>query len=639
MKLVRVDGLLSQLDDFIVSCCIGGDFQPEQAIQYMSASSGNMSLVEENPYPPMLQALEELFELAGYEPVKEDNTPQARTIDQKSLEYVQQVKEKLEQLRDNKQQLQREVERLQERRNQYSHFTSLEMPLDEMEASEYIKIRFGFLPGESYERLQTAYADDPYVLFVPCSQENGGYWGLYFTPHRVADEIDGIFSMLYFERIRLKGETGTAKAIVEKLDGEIAAAQQKLNQADRDIVNLWQENRERCTEMYSHLKWLDAVFDLRHYAAYRDNYFFYVGWVPERAVPEFTRKVKELPRMKLTITDPGKQDKLAPPVRLRNILPFRPFEFFVDMYGLPGYGEMDITEFVAITYTLLFGMMFGDVGQGAVLAIAAFIIYKWKHLALFKLMVPCGISSMCFGFVFGSVFGFEETLDPLYHALGWAGKPIEVMDSINTVLLMAIGIGVALVAIAILLNIVASARKKLWGEMIFSNNGIVGLLVYLSGVNLVSAFMGGPSPVPGPVCGLVIGVGLVLLFLKEVLVGLVDHHPNWKPESWVDYSMQNIFELLEYVLSYFSNTVSFLRVGAFVIVHAAMMLVVFSLAGEPANPIVVVLGNALVICLEGLLSGIQGLRLEFYEMFSRCYEGGGRPFRGVKLAPAKPKAE
>ena len=160
MKLVRVDGLLSQLDDFIVSCCIGGDFQPEQAIQYMSASSGNMSLVEENPYPPMLQALEELFELAGYEPVKEDNTPQARTIDQKSLEYVQQVKEKLEQLRDNKQQLQREVERLQERRNQYSHFTSLEMPLDEMEASEYIKIRFGFLPGESYERLQTAYADD-----------------------------------------------------------------------------------------------------------------------------------------------------------------------------------------------------------------------------------------------------------------------------------------------------------------------------------------------------------------------------------------------------------------------------------------------------------------------------------------------
>ena len=81
----------------------------------------------------------------------------------------------------------------------------------------------------------------------------------------------------------------------------------------------------------------------------------------------------------------------------------------------------------------------------------------------------------------------------------------------------------------------------------------------------------------------------------------------------------------------FSNTVSFLRVGAFVFVHAAMMMAIFSLAGDPVNPVVVILGNALIIALEGLLSGIQGLRLEFYEMFSRCYEGGGHPFKGVNL--------
>ena len=81
----------------------------------------------------------------------------------------------------------------------------------------------------------------------------------------------------------------------------------------------------------------------------------------------------------------------------------------------------------------------------------------------------------------------------------------------------------------------------------------------------------------------------------------------------------------------FSNTVSFLRVGAFVFVHAAMMMAIFSLAGDPVNPVVVILGNALIIALEGLLSGIQGLRLEFYEMFSRCYKGGGHPFKGVSL--------
>ncbi len=91
-----------------------------------------------------------------------------------------------------------------------------------------------------------------------------------------------------------------------------------------------------------------------------------------------------------------------------------------------------------------------------------------------------------------------------------------------------------------------------------------------------------------------------------------------------NYLMQSVFELLETVLSYLSNTISFLRVGAFVIVHASMMMVVFTLAGTPNNMLVVILGNIVVICLEALLSAIQGIRLEFYEMFSRCYKGGGR---------------
>ena len=96
-----------------------------------------------------------------------------------------------------------------------------------------------------------------------------------------------------------------------------------------------------------------------------------------------------------------------------------------------------------------------------------------------------------------------------------------------------------------------------------------------------------------------------------------------------DFLIQNVFELIEYVLSYFSNTVSFLRIGAFVLVHAGMMMVVFALGSQGKNIPVVILGNVLVIALEGLLTGIQALRLEFYEMFSRCFEGNGKPFLSV----------
>ena len=126
----------------------------------------------------------------------------------------------------------------------------------------------------------------------------------------------------------------------------------------------------------------------------------------------------------------------------------------------------------------------------------------------------------------------------------------------------------------------------------------------------------------------------VLLYIKEIPIGIIDKHPDWKPDSIVDFLLQNLFELIEYVLSYFSNTVSFLRVGAFVIVHASMMMVVFTLAGTPNNMLVVILGNIVVICLEALLSAIQGIRLEFYEMFSRCYKGGGRKFTAFNIKKA-----
>ena len=132
--------------------------------------------------------------------------------------------------------------------------------------------------------------------------------------------------------------------------------------------------------------------------------------------------------------------------------------------------------------------------------------------------------------------------------------------------------------------------------------------------------MNGPQVLPNSVLFSVMGVCAVLLYIKEIPIGIIDKHPDWKPDSIVDFLLQNLFELIEYVLSYFSNTVSFLRVGAFVIVHASMMMVVFTLGGDGSNIPVIIIGNIIVIALEGLLSGIQGLRLEFYEMFSRFYE-------------------
>ena len=337
----------------------------------------------------------------------------------------------------------------------------------------------------------------------------------------------------------------------------------------------------------------------------------------------------------MEFSDPDISMKVKPPVRITGLAKhvaflINPYKFYVNMYGTPSYYDLDITAFVAVTYTVLFGMMFGDLGQGFVLAVAGYLMWKLKGMELGKILVPCGISSMCFGFVFGSVFGFEHALDPVYHRLGMSGKPVEVMESVNFVLLVAIAIGIGLVAAAILMNIAGCIKRKCFGEALFSQNGVVGLVLYVCGVSLASGFMNGPAPIPSGIAAALIAVCAVLLVFKEIPIELIDRHHFEKPESIMDFVLQNVFELLEYILSYMSNTVSFLRVGAFVLVHAGMMMVVFSLAGANENPVVIVLGNVLVIALEGLLTGIQALRLEYYEMFSRFYIGDGNPFKPAK---------
>lgn len=135
------------------------------------------------------------------------------------------------------------------------------------------------------------------------------------------------------------------------------------------------------------------------------------------------------------------------------------------------------------------------------------------------------------------------------------------------------------------------------------------------------------------VIGLII-IPLILIFLREPLGRLVSGNKNWQPQKWGEYCVQNFFELFETCLSYVTNTMSFLRIGAYVLVHAGMMLVVFTLANMSGGfmyYIVVLLGNAIVMALEALLVAIQVLRLEYYELFSRFYVGQGRAFEPVRL--------
>ena len=628
-----VNGPSTQLGKVIGALCSDGNFHPEKADSFISPTMGYAPLNEENPYQTTISAIQELARQFDID-LENARKIKGTVIDDKTQEYIEHLEHTLGDFAAEAASLNEQIGTCRDAIMQYSHFLGLGVNLEDIFACRFIAARFGHLSKDSYLKLTRGYGEHPYILFVPCSTDSDGYWGVYLTPKDHEDEVDRIFASLHFDRMHIPSAVGTTEEVIARLEENISIIEEQQSELHEKIAEIWKTEGEKIRALYVKLVQASDLFELRKYAVFHEKNCFFVGWIPAKGEKRLRERLEKFPAFTVEIEEPEKGDRVSPPTHLKNLIIFRPYSFFVEMYGLPSYHDIDITAFVAITFTLLFGIMFGDVGQGFALILIGLAMWKFKGMALGKILVPCGCASMVFGFVFGSVFGFEEALDPLYHKLGLAEKPLSVMDSINTVLVFAIGIGIALVVVAMCLNIVSSLKKGKVGTALFSENGLTGIAVYLGGVSLVYTFMAHKTLIPQPVSVWMLVIGLIILFNKELIAGSVDAKKLQKPESVSDYIMQNLFETIEYVLSYFSNTVSFLRVGAFVIVHASMMMVVFTLAGDPKSVkgiIVIVLGNALVIALEGLLSGIQGLRLEFYEMFSRFYEGEGRAFEAAKL--------
>lgn len=633
MKFVKVIGLLSELDAFLGSCCVDGTFQPEQAMQYMSDSMGYTQLVEENPYAPMLQKIEELAASSGIHLREVEKIPKPVSSEETEA-FIRELGSRMSELHDERKVLTDQLATCENAITQFQHFTGLDINLDDLFSCEFIKVRFGHMPKESTQKL-IAYADNPYMMFIPCSSDEKEDWGVYFAPREQIEEVDCNFASLYFERLRIPGAVGTPEHIIEEIQKNIDLLNEQIAELDTRIAAHWNEEADHCNLIYTHLKWFSGLFNLRRYAARHGDSFFYVGWLAEDAVKAFEKHARKLRKVTYEINDTDEVGKTVPPVKLKNPRIFRPFEYLVGMFGLPSGKDIDVTAFVAITYTVMFGIMFGDFGQGIVLGIAGFLMWKLKGMQIGKILIPCGVSACVFGLVYGECFGYEDWFDPLYHAVGLSGKPVDIMESITGLLLVSIGIGVVLLVVTMLINIYGCLRHKQFGEALFSQSGLTGIVLYLSGVCFVYNFMAGKAIVPNAVLGALIGVSCIILFFKELLIGIIDHHPDWKPESVTDYILENFFELFEYILSFFSNTISFLRIGAFVLVHAGMMTAVFAIAGLTSstvvNLIVVVLGNIFVMCLEALFTSIQVMRLEFYELFSRCYAGEGRSFEPVRL--------
>lgn len=636
MQAVSIIGLVDDIDDVISVLGESGVFHPDDVSAFYSDTKGFTHLQNKNIYAEPLTNLKSSLGLTKHKFSFIDVSDFNPTLEEMKV-FTNRISTDIDALVEDREFISEQLIEAKQNFTETSHFVGLGVETEKLLTLKYIRAKFGRLPKESYEKL-SAYQDNPYVDFTICTEDKTHYWGVYFSPIEKGEEINRIFSGLYFEASDVLGINHTPRQHLEKLKELIPHLEKKLSETENQIEEYIKANNDRIVRYLSKLEELYLYASIRTNALQYNNSFIIVGWVPTEFSKSLRKKLKKVKSVNVEFSDAKKEIRKSPPVKLKNCFLARPFEFYTEMYGVPKYNEIDPTLFVAITYIIIFGIMFGDLGHGLCLSIAGILMWKLKKMKIGKILFPCGLSSAFFGVVFGSFFGFEDALNPFYKAVfGLDEKPISVMDSsmTNTIILSAIGIGVVLLIIAMFLNIYSCIKQKNVGSALFGTSGVSGIIFYGATIfGLVGQLFLGMNIMTLPYILCLIVFPFLLIFFSEPLSLLINGEPDWKPESLGGYIVEHIFESLEILLGYVTNTMSFLRVGAFVLVHAGMMQVVFVLAdtvGAVGYWPIVVIGNALVMVLEALLVAIQVLRLEYYEMFSRFYSGEGKPYKPVRL--------
>ena len=640
MKFLSITGPKADIDRMTETYLSKYEIHLENALSELTEVANLSPFLEINPYKEALSTIDSF-----YEQLEDPSQISPELMDiEKAIKTVRAVQDGFRRLEEEKSRLQSEHAEILDPLKIIRPFKNLNFDISEILNFKYIHYRFGRIEKQYLQKFEKYIYDNLDTLFIKCGEDEMYVYGVYFVPEHQAHKVHAVYSSMHFERIFIPNEYhGTAAEAFEKLDTrhrEIHKALDANKEASRKFL---QDNSTKIVSAKAALDACSSSFDIRKLAACTpgDTNTFYIlcGWMTEKDALAFQKDIQNDEKIFCLMEDQKAPATQKPPTKLRNPKLFKPFEMYVKMYGLPAYNEMDPTWFVAITYSFIFGAMFGDVGQGLVLFLGGLFLYKTKKMDLAGIISCAGVFSVFFGFMYGSFFGFEDVLKAIWLKPMNQMMDVPLVGRLNAVFVIAIGFGMFIILICMVFNIINSIRRGDTEKTWFDSNAVAGLVFYGSIVLTIGLFISGKKLPAAAILVIMFGVPLLLMFLKEPLTNLVEKKSKILPEQKGMFFVQSFFELFEVLLSYLSNTLSFLRIGAFAVSHAAMMEVVLMLAGATngGNPnwIVVVLGNIFVCAMEGLIVGIQVLRLEYYEIFSRFYAGNGREFKPFMKAAHK----
>ena len=563
----------------------------------------------------------------------------------------------LQVLRDKQGAAQQEILKLEDIHRQLELFGDLGSALRSRSQYSYLQVQSGTVRNAAAQSFEAAFGALPSV-HMTLGQEQDRTTFLLITMRRDEAAVNKILDRFGWTEVHLPREVqGSKEKVMRDLEQRLAALGAEQDRLRGSIEALVRDKRSMLEDMWASLRLNELYVRMQSYFSRTARTVIFSGWLPasrQKALEEAIRRAAE-DRCYLQWHSPREMPAAlegAVPVRMNNPRFLSPFQMLVQNYSIPEYGAVDPTPFVAVAYLVMFGLMFGDVGHGAVLLILGLLgsrAYRGSSdnvRNLLRLVIWCGGAAMVTGALFGAYFGMPW-LPPLwfdYHAIISGHEQSGYVKDIYGILVVTIYFGIAVIGLGFLLNWVNLVSRRRWFNLVFDKGGLLGSWIYAAGVYVGFYFVRHDyRGLPGTnLLLLLVGLPVVLLMLKPPLEHLRRREGrHFTLVTPVDWFMEWLVEILEIFSGYLANTLSFMRVAGLGIAHVSLMIAFFTIAGMIAGPgggltvgsvLVLVAGNALVIALEGLSAGIQSLRLNYYEFFSKYFSGTGRAYRPVSLS-------
>lgn len=519
-------------------------------------------------------------------------------------------------------------------------------PLGHIEAGarySFLEIETGRVSRRNVPLLERALEGVPHVL-MPLGSEGDRVMVASIGMKKDKAALDAALREASFERMAPPADAvGGAGDVVEALRGKTDALRGRMDAIDQEIAAVRRRYRAPLAGLSAGISCTKMLAHARGHFRKTGSACLIAGWVPAGKVPALRAAVSAATgghcyvEIRAPQEVPGvREGRVKVPVLFKNPFFARPFELLTSTYGIPAYDKLDPTVFVAVTFLLMFGVMFGDIGHGLVLTLLGALLVGGRRTVQVKkagaLVFSCGLSSAVFGFLYGSFFGVESWFRPLW---------VRPMNNVFLFLKAAIFFGIAVVTLGLALNIVNALRSRDWVRGVFDKAGLLAGVIYWGGTGLVirTLMLEGKGVTRGPVF-LLVGLPMLLLFLKAPFARLTGRSARLFPEGPLSYFLETVIELIEIFIGFLSNTLSFIRVAAFALAHGMLFMAVFSLSdviartpgGTISSVLIILLGNILVFFLEGMIVTIQAIRLEYYEFFGKFFAAEGARYEPMSIS-------